>query len=76
MQRGEERGVGNGLDSGCDVGNGLDRERVDVVVDDRGATRMQPGNRNGHGNQETTIMHSIMHSNGTRTSNPFYHDHD
>ena len=37
-QRGEEH-----------VGNGLDRGRVDVVVNDR-ATRMQTDNRNGHSN--------------------------
>ena len=30
---------------GCNVGNGLDRGRVDVVVDDR-ATLMQTDNRN------------------------------
>ena len=30
---------------GCDVGNGLDSRRVDVVVDDR-ATRMETDNHN------------------------------
>ena len=53
------------------VGNaGLDRGRVDAVVDDR-ATRMQTENHNDHGNRETTITHSIGGScNGTQTGNP------
>ena len=34
MERGEVRhGVGNGVDSERSVGNGLDRGRVDIVVD-------------------------------------------
>ena len=33
MERGGGHGVGNILDSGRCVGNGLDRGRVDVVVD-------------------------------------------
>ena len=40
MERGEGRGVDNGLDRGRGVGNGLVRERVDIVVHDR-ATRAQ-----------------------------------
>jgi len=31
MERREESGVGDGVDSGCGVGNGVDRGRVDVV---------------------------------------------
>ena len=54
MERGE----------GCGVGNGLDRERVDVVVDDR-ATRMQTDNRN----LETTTTHSTGCCSGTQTGN-------
>ena len=54
IQRGEGRGVGNGID----------RERVDVVVDDR-ETRIQINNCN----RETTITHSIGCSSGTRTDN-------
>ena len=57
MQRGEGRGVGNGLD----------REHVDVVVDDR-ITRIQIDNPNC----ETTITHSIGCSSGKRTGN---HNH-
>ena len=34
LQRGEECGIGNDLDSGRGVDNGLDREPVVVVVDD------------------------------------------
>ena len=33
MGRGEGCGVGNDLDSGCGVTDGVDRERVDIVVD-------------------------------------------
>ena len=61
MQRGEGRGVGNGLD----------RENVDIVDDDR-ATRMQTDNHNGHGNHETTITHSIGCCSGTQSVN---HNH-
>jgi len=34
MERREESDVGNGVDSGCGVDNGVDRGRADVVVDD------------------------------------------
>ena len=37
---------------------GLDRDRIDVVVDD-GATRMQTDDRNGYGNHKTTITHNL-----------------
>ena len=40
--------------------------RVDVVDDDR-ATRTQTKNRNGHGNRETTITHSVGCSSGMWT---------
>ena len=76
MEREEGRGVDNGLDSRRGVGNGLDRDRVDVVVDDRAPTRTQTDNRNGRGNSETTIKHSIECSSGTRTINCYYHGHD
>ena len=33
MEREEGRGVDNGIDSRHDVGNGLDRDRVEVVDD-------------------------------------------
>jgi len=33
MKRREGSDIGNGVDSECGVGNGVDRERVDVVVD-------------------------------------------
>ena len=71
MQRGEGRGVDNGLDRRHGVGNGLDRDRVDVVVDDR-ATRMQSNNRNGYGYCETSITHSIGCCSETQTGN---HNH-
>ena len=58
-EREEERGVDNGLD----------KERVDVVVDDRAPTRTQTNNRNGHGNPETIIKHCIGCSSGTQTGN-------
>ena len=36
IERAEGRhGIGNGFDSVCDVGNGVDRQRVDAVDDDR-----------------------------------------
>ena len=54
-------------EEGRGVVNGLDRERVDAVVDDR-ATRMQTDNRN----RKTTITHSIVCCSGTRTCN---HNH-
>ena len=57
MQRAEGRGVGNGLD----------RDRVDIVVNDR-ATRMQTDNRD----HKTTITHSIGCCSGTQTGN---HNH-
>ena len=50
----------------------LDRERVDVVVDDRAPTRIQTGNRNGHDHPKTTIKHCIGCSNGKGTGN---HNH-
>ena len=72
MERAEEwHGVGYCVDSRRGVGNGLGRERVDVVVDDR-TNRMQTDNRNDHDNRETTIMHSIGCCSGTRTGN---HNH-
>ena len=49
---------------GCDVGNGLDSGRVDVVVDDR-ATRMQTDNLN----LETTTTHSTGCCSGTQIGN-------
>ena len=60
MRMDREKGcsVDNGLDSRHGVGNGLDRDYVDVVVDDR-ATRMKTDNHNDHGNRETTITYSI-----------------
>ena len=70
-----QRGEGRGLDRGHGVGNGLDGECVDVVVDDR-ATRMQFNNHNGHGNRKTTINHSIGCSSGTRIVNCYYHGRD
>ena len=52
-EREEGLGVDNGLDRGCGAGNSLDREHIDVVVDDR-VTRTQTDNCNGHaGNRET-----------------------
>ena len=43
MKRGEVwHGVGNGLDSECGVGNGLDRGRVDIVDDDKGMLVQEP----------------------------------
>ena len=53
---------------GCDVGNGLDRERVEVVVNDR-ATRTQTDNCKDHDNAKTTVTHSIGSSSGMRTDN-------
>ena len=54
IEREEGLRVDNGLDRGHGDGNSLDRERVDVVVDDR-PTRTQTNNRNGHaGNRKTT----------------------
>ena len=74
MERAEggyDIGNGNGVDSWRGVGNGLDREHVDIVVDDR-ATRMQTDNFNDHVNHETTITRSIGCYSGTRTGN---HNH-
>ena len=43
MERGEGPGsIGNGLDRGRGVGNSLDREHVDVVVDDRDQSEHKP----------------------------------
>ena len=42
------------------VGNGLDRERVGVVVDDR-ATRTQTDNFHGHGNVKIVLGVAVVH---------------
>ena len=55
-------------EEGCGVGNGLDRERVGVGVDDS-ATRTQIDNCHDHGNAKTTVTHSIGCCNGTQTGN-------
>ena len=49
------------------VDNGLDRERVDVVDDDRARTRTQTNNRNGHGNppkQQSNIVLGVVVERG------------
>ena len=60
MERVGGHGVGNALDSGRCVGNGLDRERVGVVVDDR-ATRTQTDNCHGHGNGKIVLGVAVVH---------------
>ena len=71
MKRVEEC-TGDAERGGYGVGNSLDREHVDVVVDDIAPTRTQTDIHNGHGNCETTITHSIGCCRGTRTNNHNY----
>ena len=64
MERGGE--VGNVLDSGCGVGNGLDSRRVGVNDDDR-ATRTQTDNCHGHGNANRVLGVAVKHGPGIAT---------
>ena len=68
MERGEGLGIDNGLDRGHGVGDGLDRERNDVVVYDR-VTRTQIDNCNGNRNTTaatTTTRTQFGNDNGNR----------
>ena len=60
MERVRGHGVGNVLDSRRCVGNGLDRERVNVVIDDR-ATRTKTGNCHDHGNAKIVLGVAVVH---------------
>ena len=60
MERVGGHGVGNVLDNGHHVGNGLDRESVDVLIDDR-ATRTQTDNCHGCGNVKIVLGVAVVH---------------